>query len=966
MKSTNQKRQGMSLIVAVAIMMALSIMAIVFARMMVYERVSANNYCAMIDARFTAFAGMERAAVEMFNHFYFGGVWGQALPARCIGVWDNTEKCYIIDANIEPGRYERNGNRYRVKIVSNAGKFNVNSHIADPPAHSCQINSNLVVRNILYRLARLCGLNDASSDDIAETISRYSTDTATNTNSLDAEDRRWQNMDELCKAIDYDSENPSASEKEFIDNICTNSWIDTTTSACAANILSSTPPITDPPVYYKEYRAPVDINAASPKLLRALLGTVTGNSIVTTYNTAYAQQTYLTNPYMADTGTGRVATIAWQRTGCDDDPTQTNPPPALQTVLSNIATKVTSHDFTDQAKLDAFWTTVASQPLADALRSNADPNVIDTFWNPNFYTQRQVVKGYLWDNQFSAYDMRLPSNIRPAHSTEFCFLSVGGLQLKSEGWIYNENRGMTVAYAKIEADAELGDISTHTTQEQLASVNPPQHTTLPANTVVGMTPDIFGGAVEPRRNYNPGSNLLYLSSAKTSNLPFSGSPFPIGGRNNTYDKLGIYDSMQAAQLVVNGARNATINNLAHDGLVSRRIFGSDINDARYYATNCFSDAAFGSPDGSIPNTGSSLVGNETQADMKVGNYQGTIEFWVKLDFAPGAAATDASGDRPNPIFGLLGITSKDKLKNCKINPDLLITAPALAGKYHEGIQMYVYISSVGQLRASRLYYAFCYDKSNPPLYYGATFDNARDPDRTGGGVGNRVARKDIEYAVNGWLPHTWHHVVVNWNDRTDSIQLVVDGDPTNLAAISLSQTEIGYGISNESEPRDSFFINGFLREECVSSQGYFPLGGTGTSLIHIPGNATIDEVVSYSAETAIASPKRYGDGPIYTNSFTTTRNGILGPIFWLSYPNASTSPVPTSIPSVAVTNYTASNSILTPSSITVVPNNQVISYNVNFNLDSSATSAGVRTPTFDSISLVLFYRSPKYTRLSYQ
>lgn len=968
MRSANKciaNRRGISLIIVVSIMMVLSIMAIVFARMMVYERISANNYCATIDARLAAFAGMDRAVVELFHHFFAGHVWGEDLtPPNAAGgtlpainpapesdsKWQAANRLYLLRGIVGPGRYEPDGNHYLVRIVSSAGKLNVNSHIALDNLDANVVNpgnqaiSNTTLRNILYRLARASGLSHATANPMVSTIVNR---------PLNELKRRWRNIEEVREAIAYDPNTASAEFTRFVNNLCTDSWIDNNTWA-AAN------PGHDywiPPSYYREARAPVDINMASSELLRALVGGVVGQEMTVTYGSSMSDDLVFRNdPTFSETGRDTYSTetsvsnnVSWPNAvSCNDDPNNAMAAPTA-TVVNQI---IANRPFRDHGQLHTLLGALGlADNLRDALRSNFNPNVIDTFWNPNFHTQRRVCKGDLW------------SGGAPSHTTEFCCYGIGGLQIEAEGWLtsadwFNQQGQRTpISYSKVEADVELGEILTHSSQTDFVTGGTFGGTTtsFPANTFAGLTPDLFGGGVEPRRRLIPGANLFYASAAPNdaSNdlWPFATGSFP-RRMPHSYSKLTSNQHMQIEQIVDAGNRvtdGSRVNNLAHDGIVSRRNFSSTVNGTRYFVTHCFSADAFTTSSGEIPPGGTSLVNHNTTTGTQVGNYEGTVEFWVKLERNTGSTLS------PGPVFGLFSATSKDKTKNCRPNSEMLPESALYSGnQYHEGIQMYVYINSLGMLRATRLYYAFCFDSAGK--YYGATFDEDRDTRRAPNGCGlRRTVRKDVEQQIS-WEPYTWHHVAVRWQDGGDRLQLFVDG-AAGAQWDAKAGSPIGFAIANEREPRDSFFLNGFYRDERKDTDGYFRF-----SSMHCPGNSTIDEVISYDDNTTALSTTRYANNPSYTGLFDLdNHNCILGPIFWISYPNSP------SITCSAGSYSQPNNNIatLTRNAFVIVPD-VAINYTVNFNsFNSAAVSTGVRCPTLDSVALVLFHRNPKYLRIRY-
>jgi len=278
-------------------------------------------------------------------------------------------------------------------------------------------------------------------------------------------------------------------------------------------------------------------------------------------------------------------------------------------------------------------------------------------------------------------------------------------------------------------------------------------------------------------------------------------------------------------------------------------------------------------------------GNVSGQNSKMGNRSGSIQFWVKFD---ADSIDDVNGN--SIACGLFGSTTASgfragRIANDSDGNDLFGRADVF---FREGTQTYVYINALGELRATRLYYALCFPLTGQTPY-GAFFDTEVD-------FGNRkVPRRDVIMRTTPFQAHEWYHIRFVWDDTLNgnaSIDLFVNDERVtpNIATVEeVDELQFNneYCLLNEREPLDGMFINGFPRAQAKKG-GYFHFNQDGDH-IHMPGNATIDQFISSEsknfATTSADCRRRFPDSTTYTNSFSlNSDDSIIAAIRWTSYP----------------------------------------------------------------------------------
>lgn len=187
------------------------------------------------------------------------------------------------------------------------------------------------------------------------------------------------------------------------------------------------------------------------------------------------------------------------------------------------------------------------------------------------------------------------------------------------------------------------------------------------------------------------------------------------------------------------------------------------------------------------------------------------------------------------------------------------------------------------------------------------------------------------------------------------LRLWVDGDEKKTRLTPLAEGA-GFCILNELDPRDSFYINGFYRHE-MKKAGYFRFTDAD---VDYPGNATIDEVISYGSNSGGSTTRqRYNDSASFDYRFVIPEKCILGPVFWTSYPSLSVS---SSSVTVAITDYEQENTSvqsLRPKDAkrNIANKNDLLSYQATFDVKKVGTAQVC--PALDSLSLMYFYIYPR-------
>ncbi|MBU1495066.1 MAG: hypothetical protein KJ956_14010, partial [Actinobacteria bacterium] len=896
---------AMSLIVVVTVMMALSTMAIVFARTMVFNRMATSNYCNIVDAKLAAYAGLDRALAILRQetieqgHIRWHGVlsgnnfgrrtvynrtnyncWQIEYPAPPDGDSNNntlkypsdyydagkqgtthdgtysdlrsaSSACHLlsfyegINGNYSYsgslglerpntngkysetgvrydvyGRYEKDGTTYALKIENSNGRLNVNSHIAAISGN--QSLSNEVMQNILRSLARRCGI----SSDTAELTAYikkirpdgYSPSSPVSHEALEKEVKSWAGVDDANKA-------------KFLNNLTTDSWINHATVAAYASFPMTNTEIYReqvPAIFYRERRSPIDVNTASIELIASLIENIKGKAVFYNLDSMKGSDKYETETVGETVHTGNFTVksqkvMAIGTTTCSidfsDKAKATN---IAQAIINSRNSKKYTNRRQFEAVIDGLSGnfTVAptgistedwNQACRDALKSNFNPNATENFFNPNEHNYRRVSKGLLFDSS------------KPTHTTELSFDNHGTIRITSLGQITAESGTKIVGSMSLTAVVKMAELMRHSTQREFlnngALINKTISYPVAKANLAAYGGNPFSGGIEPEGNGVSGDYIPNFTT--TTTVPNA--------------KAGITVTKMKFDIDIRGTSAKNLN-LAHDGVVSRTLQYPGLSGIQYYA-----DSAHGENKNLRDE---SLFGH-------VGNYEGSISFWIKPEESIGISTGDSAPELP---LGILSVLTKSENKTSTNAYPGFKTSP-----YNEGIQMLVYKNALGILRVSRLYYTICH--SSTEGWYGAVFEGDADPKRL-------YPRHDVSVDLTktgwGWKAHTWHYVQISWNDKTGKLDLWIDGKASEVISQKVDDPNFHpeFCVLNETDADDCFFINGFARNQKLP-QGYFHFG----SLVDYPGNATIAGLSSSKTYKNGLKPSKYPASSTYSGIF---------------------------------------------------------------------------------------------------
>ncbi|BBM82402.1 pilus assembly PilX N-terminal domain-containing protein [Candidatus Uabimicrobium amorphum] len=594
----------------------------------------------------------------------------------------------------------------------------------------------------------------------------------------------------------------------------------------------------------------------------------------------------------------------------------------------------------DLVRLKILW----KRACRDILKSNFNPNVIDNFWNPNLAVRMLGVKSNLFGRDSTSVTglivAPLTTPIVNHHTTELTAFDDGVYEITSSSRITANNGQFVAGACTFRSELRLFDVVEHTTQQDFVNGGnfgsdaisfPGRHNT------TFISP--FAGRVEPRPQLiNPinTSNVLFnTGSASESSAPNNSDHF-LGSTNRTLtgtkaqqivkiSETNSIDTMIRQENII--GPNAS-SNIVNDGLVSTaRYYNSQdgvidglINGitgappVRYYSKYALDNASIGSVNSSDSNGNNSARLRDADAsgdadaglsNHRVGNYRGTMEFWIKL-------AID--GDSPTEC----GILSFSTVGEEKTGPtdldDDVENDPGDDDTFREGTQTFLVKDTEGRLKLTRYYYCGYFGKNNG--------ENATIFNRNGD-IERRFAKRDVSIDISDWLANTWHHVIISWDDKEDgvgdesnqgpkfeagnnfanSLSLIVDnqaatdreqsyfgiadrgnGDPRFVVCAERDVFTVGSSNSNVGNGLNYILLNGvFRRQNSVGNTNKFFQHSSGVYL----GNATIDNFISYEGNhTRSATLNRFSPTSTYTNSIAINRRGILGTLRWTAYNNS--------------------------------------------------------------------------------
>ncbi len=984
-------KKGISLVLCVSVMMILSMMAVAFARMMTYEQAAAHNYVSIVDARLAAFAGVERAKAVLWNSLATGtaipnNFWyphrnpypnpadqtqfdaryrletaayhdpkadtathlsleaNYNLPAEqtreynysgTVGDW--------IDAQTRRGRYEFNGNTYALKIMDPQGKLNISSHDTENYGTPQQTQANNVMNSLIRELAKQCGIDttQTGTDGLVDYV-RF----ADYIRPLD--DKKpppISSLQEIKSLVDQKcSKSTVDARRRLVHNLTVDSWIDPSTKgftkgSAGGLVTLPAPPLNSYGTYYKEKRAPVNVNTASRNLLAALIANIRATVYMYHSDMAYTSESYSTqgSPAAMQNET-RLAPDYWRlqldfsakaATLADRIYNQIHPGTdrplkyagELEAILDTTTIiqdsdlpapssgkKLTNFNTVSESSLGWVTGTPAYssqwyQACRDALKANFNPNYRLNFWNPNEFSYRFVTKADLYAVKVSGGT----TTLSPGYTTEFCYWSQGRLEVYSLGRISNQQKTRTVSSAMLRTVVKFCEFQTHTTQEDFR-VNAISGYPTFTNSISYPEPSLADtnmGWIEPKAQLqgtlSSGNELHYFQASELFGIDDSSNGTVSGVTNkipDTISKIQHLRSPASDLKLINATKpsinlgTSVMNHIVPDGMLSKTPMylawdsgtNSYIYKYRYYTANTIGSV------GSVGTiAGRSTTNDNAYSNSKLGNYQGSIEFWVKLD-VPGNSET---------VCGLVSFTqlSNEKSGIRLVKDPVTNKTTPVTIYFREGVQTHLFKSGLGKLRLSRIYFGAYFDSDGN--YYGSYSMADGDPSR-------KYAKREAVWDISSWKAHRWYHLLVTWDDTSSTLSsglsMFVNGAKVAWAQYYLGNPSAQeFCVINEKSPAnasnirtstqmDGLFLNGFYREQYDDQipQSTFRYA----MVITHAGNATIDGVRTYKASLnglTSFTPTRFSNAS-YQNIIKIAYPGMLGPLYWTSYPPRPSTP----------------------------------------------------------------------------
>lgn len=742
--------------------------------------------------------------------------------------------------------------------------------------------------------------------------------------------KRWESMSTL-----YDSlkgslgnyEGWSSSRKLFWNNICTDSWIDTTTCVRVLNLSASDVAPHPVPTYRIEARAPVNVNSASLEVLKTILQIkarpvlLNNSSISHNMDSGVAEDTSITSTPERDT----IDLTSYHDLLGNAIKTATNTENFKSwgdfntfligrtfTVQNSWHSKYTSNDSA------GLGTDVWNKVCRDIFRANFNSNTLDNIYNPSKFARLRATKGDLFAPSGSVLEY--------THTTEFCFFRSGSFTISVLGYGVNTKTYEVISSSYCVVDLSLLDIYKHTTQKDFESTDATFTNTISfprgkTDDVPLADCDVTSGRIEPIVRTSPSTGSIYASdfglgrdvAAKNIDLE--------SGTSNRIINRGL---LNPAMNIINAKMgkprdNSKVNNLVNDGLFSSRTQYSSLAGSQFYSIPALLSGGEGARRG-MNYPGDSAGGNTpaprstaTPGLDNVPYYKGTLEFWVKF----------TEDTRAQVPCGLMSATlvnlhpsGSDPDQYESNNDDYAFDSVLPDQTRSEGVQFYLFKNSFGQLRLTRLYFCLCYDASGTsergtpfvqdadawqydhnPVKWGDVPSNRWDSTQKSAGYYFPVPRRDVVLSDINLKPGTWHHIFITWHDGAAGTAgiptITIDGSTATPiareyydAALGSKGSKPGFAILNEKDPRDCLNINGFFRPQARTSTGVFQLSD---SNVYFPANATMNNVRFYNNVLTYVPRTPFFNSPsgllssTYRNKVTIEHGGTLVRAIWKVY-----------------------------------------------------------------------------------
>ena len=878
------KQNGMVLIVVVSILALLSLMSVTFVRMMVYEQVAASNSGANSNARLIAQCGIEEAKARLWKYLLTAQEENSLLVSTESSLFSNKndnydnfwypipsddqyydlksavrdKKAISLHANAGKneysasgyvgivrqrrsqyfGSYEMNGNFYALKIEDNQGKLNINSHrpkkittdTSSAYATKCQY-SNLVMNNLIRRLAVNCGLGESKNATLPVAIADIlrpinSSEPPLYTNLTNVRDKILNEVQKHTTITNLLQNNLN----KFFYNICINSWMDKKTQVPIASYIKRTTADQLHNIqYYIEYRSPININTVSLELLAAIIEEVGANVFICHCQGTVAQDAIFESQ-QAET---EIRYVLDQNTVQFDDPqnqslSDTNAMAIARELIGNIdANPDNRRRYYNFHELDNaidsidgnYWKITESntgkklalqQLPKDVLKANFNPNARENTVSLNANNYINATKGDLYlQNIYEVMVNGQPTLIdAPTHTTELCFWCNGYASITSLGMITANNHNTIIEESVINEQVAFGDWVTHTTQhdffsanirnENEAAINNPNTTR--SNCTINNSYVFPDETAEKELEKIDDTEVTTYSASKNSGwieiIPNTfNNDLPYQNTINGSESSQLFMAMKKRVSIPNESLLDSILHTDYKTLLLK-------NNSEYNATNAVT----------APSNYNRANSSSSASEL---NYKRHIKFWMKFNgnillspYKSGIyAETRFSGQRNYIPYNW------DKVQGTT-------TANAPKLPFHEGSQLYIYKNTNNQLRISTTYFCRYYIVTNNigqyqgiainpgegNGYYGLALgvnqDYTTDPNWKYARLDGSVDLKDIASQRN-WQQNSWHHFNIETDSKNGTISILIDG--INVSSATNDNLELKAQFEND-ELHPSFCI----------------------------------------------------------------------------------------------------------------------------------------------------------------
>ncbi len=773
--------RGSMLIVAIGVLTLLSILGVAFASLMLIEKEASRNYIAGLRADLLCQAAVARSLAELKHPDMAEGYSPFTDPwvyknkdknelAAGTRIEDNPDCSY--KGTVSESTYTPGGDNYRVKVLDTASQINLNLDIENAPK---------IFEALGYALLALPQFEGKDNPVINLSYEKKvvgpggvtTTVTVKGGAAIDAyrktlPNQRFSSKSQLRDLYELNDDKDSyAIIRDFI---TANSWLDMQTVVGSYG---------DSPykivTYTAQPRYPVNVNTAPKSVLYSLLAPIAGrfkyiytdvgkelapvdenDDLYSEHSPAneelklLAEPIWVYIPRLGDpSGTGKydAAYPAAKIAGKIDEARKSKPFKSQSDLMSffkdpsrlpnddlpgvseievyitpdgklDIAGK-TEDDVKNELVNDRAFKRYFKEAVRSMLISNFNPNALPNSFNPNIYAFLPVDKGGLW--------WRKPDKIKArAHTTEFCFASMGFFEIISLGRVeapdtkqVSANRRVVVAERKLRTVIRVYDAVRHTSQKEFAELHPEVdedeidqivYRPEPLNlNEVDPPPDpqIEGdsnlGYFEikhrtKRADGAPGEPLFYVPYHKNFDAE-DDAAFPefddeyFSGPDSPYNVADGLNGAGKDSIPKSGVLDTRDHDFFQDG-VNFSSLRQNIPKVCVYRV--------GSPDSKEPSA------NRTSSDpVNVTRSQGSISFWYKPEF-----------DADAKIFcGYFSVTHADRFVRSRgttiVTLDRDGEAPALEctgkqrdpdGHGYRGTQMYMFKNTEGTIRIVRLNY----------------------------------------------------------------------------------------------------------------------------------------------------------------------------------------------------------------------------------------------------------------------